>query len=105
MSVHALKTRLIEFGRHAARRRAERGLGKPETFNFLGFTHICGRTRNGAFALQRLTRRDRMQAALCRIKSSCIETGIMRSRTKGRSYGRWCRGTSRITLCPPTPDA
>jgi hypothetical protein len=46
-----------------------------------------------------------MQAALCRIKSSCIETGIMRSRTKGRSYGRWCRGTSRITLCPPTPDA
>ena len=57
-----------EFGRRAARRRAERGLGKPETFNFLGFTHICGRTRNGAFALQRLTRRDRMQPALSRIK-------------------------------------
>ena len=59
LSVHAQKTRLIEFGRHAARRRAARGLGKPETFNFLGFTHICGRTRHGAFALKRMTRRDR----------------------------------------------
>lgn len=68
LSVHAQKTRLIEFGRHAARRRAARGLGKPETFNFLGFTHICGRTRHGAFALKRMTRRDRFQAALRRIK-------------------------------------
>ena len=54
--------------RHAARRRDEGGLGKPETFNFLGFTHICGRTRRGTFALQRTTRRDRMQLALRRIK-------------------------------------
>jgi group II intron reverse transcriptase/maturase len=68
LSVHAQKTRLIEFGRHAARRRAARGLGKPETFNFLGFTHICGRTRRGAFALQRMTRRDRFQVALRRIR-------------------------------------
>jgi RNA-directed DNA polymerase len=68
LSVHPHKTRLIEFGRHAARRRDERGLGKPETFNFLGFTHICGRTRRGTFALRRMTRRDRMQLALCRIK-------------------------------------
>ena len=68
LSVHPQKTRLIEFGRQAARRRAECGLGKPETFNFLGFTHICARTRRGAFALKRLTRRDRMQAALRKIK-------------------------------------
>lgn len=68
LSVHPQKTRLIEFGRQAARRRAECGLGKPETFNFLGFTHICTRTRRGAFALKRLTRRDRMQAALRKIK-------------------------------------
>jgi hypothetical protein len=67
LSVHPHKTRLIEFGRHAARRRAKRGLGKPETFNFLGFTHICGHTRRGKFALQRLTRRDRMQLALRRL--------------------------------------
>jgi RNA-directed DNA polymerase len=68
LSVHPHKTRLIEFGRHAARRRDERGLGKPETFNFLGFTHICSRTRRGTFALRRTTRRDRMQLALRRIK-------------------------------------
>ena len=74
LSVHAQKTRLIEFGRHAAKRRAARGLGKPETFNFLGFTHICGRTRHGAFALQRLTRRDRMRTALCRIKEQLHRT-------------------------------
>jgi len=68
LSVHSKKTRLIAFGRHAVRERARQGLGKPETFNFLGFTHICGRTRRGAFALQRLTRRDRMQASLRKIK-------------------------------------
>lgn len=51
LSLHPKKTRLIEFGRHAAERRAERGLGKPETFNFLGFTHICGRSRRGDFQL------------------------------------------------------
>ena len=67
LSVHPHKTRLIEFGRHAARRRAKRGLGKPETLNFLGFTHICGNTRRGKFALQRMTRRDRMQLALRRL--------------------------------------
>ena len=74
LSVHPHKTRLIEFGRRAARQRTQRGLGKPETFNFLGFTHICGRTRRGAFALQRLTRRDRMQVALRRIKEQLHRT-------------------------------
>ncbi|SPU82443.1 putative reverse transcriptase-group II intron [Burkholderia cenocepacia] len=47
LSVHPEKTRLIEFGRFAARNRASRGLGKPETFNFLGFTHISGRAKDG----------------------------------------------------------
>src|SRR5437764_6237335 len=49
LSLHPDKTRLIEFGRHAADRRAKRGLGKPETFNFLGFTLICGKSRRGYF--------------------------------------------------------
>ena len=48
----------------AADHRAKRGLGKPETFNFLGFTHICGRSRRGLFLLHRKTRRDRMRAKL-----------------------------------------
>jgi RNA-directed DNA polymerase len=47
LSLHPDKTRLIEFGRHAAERRTQRGLGKPETFKFLGFVFICGRTRKG----------------------------------------------------------
>lgn len=68
LGLHPEKTRLIEFGRHAAADRARRGQGKPETFNFLGFTHICGRTRRGAFQLRRKTRRDRMRAKLAAIK-------------------------------------
>ena len=68
LSLHPEKTRLIEFGRYAAERRARRGLGKPETFNFLGFTHIGGRSRRGTFQLQRHTRRDRMRTRLREIK-------------------------------------
>jgi RNA-directed DNA polymerase len=68
LSLHPEKIRLIEFGRYAAERRARRGLGKPETFNFLGFTHICGRSRQGVFQLKRQTRRDRMRARLRAIK-------------------------------------
>ena len=68
LSLHPDKTRLIEFGRFAATNRARRGLGKPETFNFLGFTHICGRSRRGLFQLKRKSRRDRMRAKLRAIK-------------------------------------
>jgi group II intron reverse transcriptase/maturase len=68
LSLHPDKTRLIEFGRFAAVRRAQRGLGKPETFKFLGFVFICGRTRKGKFQLKRKSRRDRMQAKLSEIK-------------------------------------
>jgi len=64
LSLHPEKTRLIEFGRFAAERRQRRGLGKPETFNFLGFTFICGKTRGGQFQIKRKTRRDRMRAKL-----------------------------------------
>lgn len=68
LSLHPDKTRLIEFGRHAASDRKRRGLGKPETFAFLGFTHICGKSRGGGFQLRRKTRRDRMRAKLAAIK-------------------------------------
>jgi RNA-directed DNA polymerase len=68
LSLHPEKTRLIEFGRHAAENRKRRGLGKPETFNFLGFTFICGRSRRGQFLVKRTTRRDRMRAKLKEIK-------------------------------------
>jgi len=58
------KTRLIEFGRFAAQHRKARGLGRPETFDFLGFTHICGRSRSGRFLLTRVTSKKRMAAKL-----------------------------------------
>jgi RNA-directed DNA polymerase len=68
LTLHPQKTRLIEFGRFAAERRKRRGLGKPETFNFLGFTFICGKTRQGKFQIKRKTRQDRMRAKLRMIK-------------------------------------
>ena len=68
LSLHPEKTRLIEFGRQAANRRERSGLGRPETFNFLGFTHICGRSRHGKFLLKRKSRRDRMRGKLTEIK-------------------------------------
>ena len=64
LELHADKTRLIQFGRFAAQNRAERGLGKPETFDFLGFTHICGKGRSGQFWLRRITIKKRMRAKL-----------------------------------------
>ena len=64
LELHPDKTRLIEFGRHAARRRRARGLGKPETFDFLGFTHICAESRSGRFWLRRITISKRMRAKL-----------------------------------------
>ena len=66
LELNAEKTRLIEFGRFAAERRKARGLGKPETFRFLGFTHVCGKTRKGRFKLKRITDSKRMRAKLQR---------------------------------------
>jgi RNA-directed DNA polymerase len=66
------KTRLIEFGRFAAERRQKRGLGKPETFAFLGFTHICGKTSNGRFQLKRITEAKRLQAKLREVKTELM---------------------------------
>jgi len=67
--LHPDKTRLLEFGRFAAIDRRKRGVGKPETFDFLGLTHICGRTRRGRFKVLRLTMRKRMAAKLREVKA------------------------------------
>ena len=63
------KTRLIEFGRFAARDRKRRGDPKPETFEFLGFTHICGKDRHGRFKLKRVTSKKKMRAKLKSVKT------------------------------------
>src|SRR3979490_2815744 len=85
LSLHSEKTRLIEFGRFAVENRKRRGLGKPETFTFLGFTFICGKTRRGKFQIKRKSRRDRMQAKLQAIKQElrrCMHQPIPQQ-------GRW----------------
>jgi RNA-directed DNA polymerase len=87
LSLHPDKTRLIEFGRHTAARRARRGLGKPETFNFLGFTFICGKSRQGKFLLYRRTRRDRMRTKLKEIKEELRQ----RMHQPIPHQGRWLR--------------
>jgi RNA-directed DNA polymerase len=68
LTLHPDKTRLLEFGRHAAANRRVRGEGKPESFNFLGFTHSCATTRKGGFTVLRRTMRTRMQAKLKAVK-------------------------------------
>jgi RNA-directed DNA polymerase len=68
LSLHPDETRLIEFGRRAATKRKQCGLGKPETFSFLGFTLLCGKSRRGSFLIHRKTRRDRMKAKLKEVK-------------------------------------
>ncbi len=69
LELHPEKTRLLEFGRYAARDREKRGEGKPETFDFLGFTHICGKTSKGRFAVLRQTIRKRLLAKLSEVKT------------------------------------
>jgi RNA-directed DNA polymerase len=68
LELHPEKTRLIEFGRFAATNRQARGLGKPETFDFLGFTHICAKMRDGRFWVRRITVAKRMRAKLREVK-------------------------------------
>jgi len=102
LSLNPDKTRLIEFGRFAAERRAHRGLGKPETFNFLGFTFICERNSRGQFLVKRTTRRDRMQATLRRIKENCDGACTSLSPSKGLGSSRWSEASSPIMPCRPT---
>jgi group II intron reverse transcriptase/maturase len=87
LALHPDKTRMIAFGRFAAARRKERGLGKPETFNFLGFTYICTRSSDGKFLIRRKSRRDRVQAKLKEIKEElrrCMHADIA-------DHGRWLK--------------
>jgi len=72
LSLHPDKTRLSEFGRFAAERRSARGDGKPETFDFLGFTHCCGQDRKGRFRVTRLTMKKRMRATLTAIREKLL---------------------------------
>jgi RNA-directed DNA polymerase len=85
LTLHPEKTRLIEFGRFAAENHDRRRTGKPESFNFLGFTHICARNRNGRFFVKRKSLRDRARAKLREVKAE-----LMRRRHEPTDeVGRW----------------
>jgi len=92
LSLHPNKTRLIEFGRFAAERRAQRRIGKPETFTFLGFRHICGTSRTGRFTLVRQTHKDRMRRALQAVKEQMHKRMHDTIPKQGRWLGRVVRG-------------
>ncbi len=92
LTLHPEKTRLIEFGRFAAESRARRGQGKPETFNFLGFKHICGRSRAGRFLLKRKSRRDRMRSKLRAIKAEMRQRMHEPIPEQGKWLGQVVRG-------------
>jgi RNA-directed DNA polymerase len=92
LALHPEKTRLIRFGRYAALNRKERGLGKPETFHFLGFTLICGQKRIGGFQLQRRSRCDRMQATVQRVKEELQRRRHRPIPEQGKWLGQVVRG-------------
>jgi RNA-directed DNA polymerase len=105
LELHPDKTRLIEFGRHAARDRAARGVGKPETFDFLGFTHFCGKRKDGRFWLKRKTITKRMRAKL---KALNVELKRRRHEpipVQGQWLGSVVRGHLAYYAVPGNTDA
>lgn len=92
LALHPDKTRLIEFGRYAQKNRTRRGQGKPETFDFLGFTHYCGKNRKGWFAIGRVTVKKRMRATLKAIRAKLRKKMHDDIPTVGKWLGSVVRG-------------
>src|SRR5215470_11375081 len=92
LSLHPDKTRLIASGRHATDRRARAGLGKPETFKFLGFVFICGKSLRGKFLVHRRSRRDRMRTRLTEIKKELRKRMHQPIPVQGRWLAQVVRG-------------
>ncbi|MGE5636281.1 MAG: group II intron reverse transcriptase/maturase [Nocardioidaceae bacterium] len=105
LGLHPEKTRLIEFGRFAAQSRKARGLGKPETFQFLGFTHICAKTRKGRFTLKRVTSKKRMRAKLREVKTELMRRRHLPIPEQGAWLGSVVRGHLAYYAVPNNSDA
>ena len=106
LELNAEKTRLIEFGRHAARDRKARGLGKPETFQFLGFTHVCGKTRkSGRFKLKRITDSKRVRAKLLVVKGEMARRMHQPIPEQGRWLARVLQGHYNYYAVPDNIEA
>ena len=101
LELHPEKTRLLEFGPYAIDQRQWRGEGKPETFNFLGFTHICVKKRsNGRFTVLRQTIRKRLQTKLSEVKAELRRRMHRPIPEQGKWLQAWCVDTFATTECP-----
>ena len=105
LELNAEKTRLIEFGRFAAERRRAHGRGKPETFQFLGFTHICAQTRRGRFKLKRITDSKRMRTKLREVKTTLIKRRDLPIPQQGRWLASVLRGHCNYYAVPENHEA
>ena len=105
LELHPDKTRLIEFGRFAASNRKERGLKKPETFDFLGFTHLCGKTKDGRFWLRRITIKKRLRAKLKALKEELRHRRHLPLPVQGQWLASVVRGHLAYYAVPGNIDA
>jgi RNA-directed DNA polymerase len=105
LELHAEKTRLIQFGRFAAQQRKQRDLGKPETFDFLGFTHICGKTKSGSFALRRITITKRRRAKLHKVKEELVHRRYLPIPEQGQWLASVVRGHCAYYAVPGNYEA
>ena len=105
LELNAEKTRLIRFGRFAVQQRKERGLGKPETFTFLGFTHICGKTQKGRFKLKRITDKNRMRTKLRAVKTELLRRRHLPIPEQGRWLASVLRGHCNYYAVPDNSAA
>jgi hypothetical protein len=97
LELHPDKTRRIEFGRFAEQNRKRRGEGKPKTFDFLGFTHICGKNGLGRFMVRRTTIRKRMRAKLREVSSNSASVCMIPCPKPEDGSSRSCKATSTTT--------
>ena len=105
LELNAEKTRLIRFGRFDVQQRKERGLGKPETFTFLGFTHICGKTQKGRFKLKRITDKKRMRTKLRAVKTELLRRRHLPIPEQGRWLASVLRGHCNYYAVPDNSAA
>jgi RNA-directed DNA polymerase len=105
LELHPGKTRLIEFGRRAVRDRAARGEGKPETFSFLGFTHLCATSRSGRFWVRRKTDSKRVRAKLAEVKAEVRRRRYLPIPDQGRWLAAVVRGHQAYYAVPGNNDA
>lgn len=104
LSLHDEKTRILRFGRYARKQRAAAGEGRPEVFDFLGFTHICGVGRGGCFFINRWTSMKRMRATLHAVRAALMRRRHLSLQEQGRWLAQVIRGYFAYFAVPTNMD-